>query len=141
MKQTDITTLKAAFNLVKDLEEYFQSDYFSGNGYTSQEVRLKTTASHLHKRLSGMLNRYSDINTATISHHIQYLMVWEDITQLEYEALDKLFGFYRLNNPDRLKERARDASEALLMLSWHVVSNGKEKVHENALKDLWKRID
>jgi len=139
MKQTDITTLKAAFNLVKDLEEYFQSH--NGIGYSMQEKKLMITASHLHKKLRGMLNRYSDNNTYTISRHIMNLMVWEDIRVNEYKALDKLHMFYRLNNPDRLTEMAENASEALLMLSWHVVSNGKEKVHENALKELWKRID
>ena len=141
MTHSDITTLKAAFNLVKDLEEYFKSEKFELTGYNWTESRLLQESKHLQKRLRGLLNKYSDINTDTIANHIQKLALWEDIRPIEFMALDKLLGFYRLNNPDRLVERARDASEALLMLSWHVVSNGKDKVHENALKDLWKRID
>lgn len=141
MKHSEITTLKAAFNLVKDLEEYFQSDYFSANGYTSQEIGLKITASHLHKKLRGMLNRYSDLNTNTVGNHIKELMLWDDIKLEEYKALEKLIRHYRMTNPQRLTERAERASDALLMLYWGVVSIGEGKVHENALKDLWKRID
>lgn len=141
MTHSDITTLKAAFNLVKDLEKYLQSEKFDSSGYNWVERRLLHESKHLQKRLRGLLNKYSDINTDTIANHIQKLGLREDITLPEYMALEKLVWFYRLNNPDRLTEKARDASEALLMLSWHVVSNGKDKVHENALKDLWKRID
>jgi len=140
MKHSEITTLKAAYNLVKDLEEVFESDSFAPS-LNFKLVRLAQETKHIHKRLRGMLNKYSDNKTDTISNHIQKLMVWQDIKLNEYRALDKLHMFYRLNNPDRLKEMAENASEALLMLSWHVVSNGKEKVYENALKDLWKRID